>query len=41
VTDERRAAQEFVLRDLLGKQHIETRKHMKSMRKEEVLPLIN
>ena len=41
VTDERRAAQKLVLRDLLGKRHVETRKNPKSKRKEEVRPLIN
>lgn len=41
VTDERPAAQELVLRDLLGQQHVETRKNLKSMRKEGVRSLIN
>ena len=36
VTDERRAAQELVFKDLLGNQNLETLKHPKSMRREEV-----
>lgn len=41
VTDERRAAQELVFKDLLGDQKLETLKHPRPPRKEEVLSLIN
>ena len=38
VTDERRAAQELVFKDLLGERNLEARKHPKPARTEEVLP---
>jgi Site-specific recombinase XerD len=41
VTDERRAAQELVCKDLLGDQGLETLKNPKPARKEEVRSLIN